>query len=55
MPDLLFWLYFVTAFTIVVAVLMIGAATHEWWSWKKEQSVVNVDVGPELPGADIRD
>jgi hypothetical protein len=34
MPDLRFWLAFVEAFTIVVAVLMIGAAIHEYWLWK---------------------
>lgn len=36
MPDLRFWLYFVAAFTIVVAILMIGAALHEYISWKRD-------------------
>jgi len=35
MPDLRYWLAFVTAFTIVVAVLMIGAAIHEYILWKR--------------------
>jgi hypothetical protein len=35
MPDLRFWLYFVAAFTIVVGVLMVGVAVHEWWLWKR--------------------
>lgn len=37
MPDLRFWLSFVASFTIVVAVLMVGAAIHAWWDWKKDQ------------------
>jgi hypothetical protein len=36
MPGLQFWLYFVTAFTIVIGVLMVGAAIHEYWTWKRE-------------------
>jgi hypothetical protein len=35
MPDLRFWLAFVTAFSIVVCVLMVGAAIHEYWLWKR--------------------
>jgi len=35
MPDLRFWLAFVVAFTIVVAVLMVCAAIHEYIIWKR--------------------
>ncbi len=37
MPDLLFWLYFVTSFTIVVGVLMIGAALHEYILYRRNR------------------
>lgn len=36
MPDLRYWLAFVVAFLVVVAVLTIGAAIHEYWLWKKD-------------------
>ncbi len=35
MPDLRFWLAFVVAFTIVVFILMVGAAIHEYILWKR--------------------
>jgi hypothetical protein len=35
MPDLRFWLAFVTAFTIVVFVLMVLALIVEYWPWKR--------------------
>lgn len=35
MPDLGFWLTFVASFTIVVGVLMVAAAIHEYWLWKR--------------------
>lgn len=36
MPDLRFWLAFVGAFTIVVAILMVGVAFQERRDWLKE-------------------
>jgi len=35
MPELRVWLYFVVVFTIAVGGLMIGAAIHEYWHWKR--------------------
>jgi len=31
-----FWFYFIAAFTVVIALLMIGVAVQEYWTWKKD-------------------
>jgi hypothetical protein len=30
------WLAFIQAFFIVIAILMVGVAVHEYWLWKKD-------------------
>jgi len=36
-PNLQFWLQWLEAFLIVVAVLMIGSAIHEYIQWRRDR------------------
>lgn len=37
MTHPLWWLHFVAAFLGVIALLVVAAAIHEWWLWKKDK------------------
>jgi hypothetical protein len=32
-----FWLWWIAAFLVVVGVLAIACAIHEWWLWRKDR------------------
>jgi uncharacterized membrane protein YhaH (DUF805 family) len=32
-----YWLYWILAFAVVVAILAIGAAVQEWWLWRRDR------------------